>query len=104
MYFEQLTNVVHIPWQMAVGEDFRWAETQGPKAPGTDLINYYTARVHRVMAEDTVVAVQFLRVMNLLALPTSLFHPRLLWRILRPRFRNGRQEQETLLGAGQAGL
>lgn len=82
-YFKQAAKVIDIPWQMAVGEDFRWAETVGPKPPGTDLINRYMARLYRMMAEDTVVYGQFLRVMNLLDPPTSLMHPRLLWRAWR---------------------
>lgn len=88
-YFKQVSKVVDIPWQMAVGEDFRWAETEGPKPPGTDLINRYTAHLNRMMVEDTVVYAQFLRVMNLLAPPTSLFHPRLLWRALRWKEKKG---------------
>lgn len=81
-FFKQAAKVVDIPWQLAVGEDFRWQETEGTKAPGTDLINRYTARLFRMMAEDTVVYKQFMKVMNFLAPPTSLMHPRLLWRAL----------------------
>lgn len=84
-YFKQAAKVVDIPWQLAVGEDFRWAETEGPKAPGTDLINRYVAHLYRMMADDTMVYHQFLRVMNLLDSPTSLMHPRILWRALRWR-------------------
>lgn len=81
-FFKQAAKVVDIPWQLAVGEDFRWQETEGAKAPGTDLINQYTARLFRMMAEDIVVYEQFMKVMNFLAPPTTLMHPRLLWRAL----------------------
>lgn len=81
-YFKQAAKVVDIPWQLAVGEDFRWQETEGTKAPGVDLINRYMGRLYRMMGDDTIVYEQFLKVMNFLAPPTSLMHPRLLWRVL----------------------
>lgn len=83
-FFKQIATVIDIPWQLAVGEDFRFRETEGRKAPGTDLINAYVARVHRATHTDPVVYGAFLKVMNLMAPPTSLFQPRLLWRVLRP--------------------
>ena len=82
-FFKKAAKVVDVPWQMAVGEDFRFATTSGPKPPGTDLINRYTARVNRASHGDAVVGEAFLKVMNLLAPPTSLFNPRILWRVLR---------------------
>jgi 2-polyprenyl-6-methoxyphenol hydroxylase-like FAD-dependent oxidoreductase len=82
-FFKQAAKVVDIPWQLAVGEDFRFPTTTGPKPPGTDLINRYVTRVNRATHHDEVVCAAFLRVMNLLAPPTSLFHPRIVWRVLR---------------------
>ncbi len=82
-FFKRTAKVVDIPWQMAVGEDFRFATTTGPKPPGTDFINRYVAKVNRVSQHDAVVSAAFLQVMNLLAPPPSLFKPRVLWRVLR---------------------
>lgn len=82
-YFRRVSRVIDIPWQTAVGEDFRFPETRGPKAPGTDLINAYVARVHRATHHDPVVGAAFLRVMNLIEPPSSLLHPRIFWRVLR---------------------
>ncbi|MBK8900814.1 MAG: FAD-binding monooxygenase [Anaerolineaceae bacterium] len=82
-FFKRAAKVVDIPWQMAVGEDFRFATTTGPKPPGTDFINRYVAKVNRASHHDAVVSAAFLQVMNLLAPPTSLFHPGVLWRVLR---------------------
>jgi hypothetical protein len=84
-FFKRAGKVVDIPWQMAVGEDFRFATTTGPKPPGTDFINRYVAKLNRASQHDEVVSAAFLQVMNLLAPPTSLFHPRVLWRVLRSR-------------------
>ncbi len=82
-FFKRAAKVIDIPWQLAVGEDFRFPQTTGPKPPGTDFINRYVAKVHRATLYDEVVGVAFLKVMNLMAPPPSLFHPRILWRVLR---------------------
>ncbi|MGH2543655.1 MAG: FAD-binding monooxygenase, partial [Ardenticatenaceae bacterium] len=86
-YFKRVAKVVDTPWWGAVGEDFRYPETEGPKAPGTDLINAYMVKVHRVSHHDRVVCAAFLKVMNLMEPPTSLFHPRILWRVWRGQSR-----------------
>ncbi len=82
-FFKRAARVIDIPWQLAVGEDFRYPQTTGPKPPGTDFINRYVAKVHQSTLHDEVVGDVFLKVMNLLAPPTSLFHPRIVWRVLR---------------------
>lgn len=84
-FFARAAKVIDIPWQLAVGEDFRFPQTEGRKAPGTDLINAYVAHVHRASHDDEEVCRAFLYVMNLIKPPTSLFHPRILWRVLRHR-------------------
>ena len=82
-FFKRAAQVIDIPWSLAVGEDFRFAETTGPKPAGIDFINKYVARVHQATLKDEVVCKAFLKVMSLLAPPTSLFHPRILWRVMR---------------------
>ena len=84
-YFKQAAKVVDMPWQLAVGEDFRYPETEGTKPPFTDMINAYVEKVHKATQRDPVVHAQFLRVMNLMAVPTSLMSPRIMWRV----FMNG---------------
>ena len=86
-FFQRIAKVVDIPWQMAAGEDFRYPETVGKKPPMTDFINAYLSKVHRATQHDTVVYSQFLKVMNLMAPPTSLMHPKIVWRVLCGRSR-----------------
>ena len=81
-FFQRIRKVVDIPWQMAACEDFRYPEAVGKKPPLTDLTNAYLAKVHRATQHDTVVYSQFLKVMNLMAPPTSLMHPRIVLRVL----------------------
>lgn len=81
-FFKTAAKVVEMPWQLAVGEDFRFAETEGKKPVGTDLINAYVTKVHQATHHDTEVYRAFLNVMNLMAPPTSLFQPKILWRVV----------------------
>lgn len=81
-FFQAAAKVVEIPWQLAVGEDFRYPETQGKKPVGVDLINAYVTKVHQATHHDPVVYTAFLKVLNLMAAPTTLFHPQILWRVL----------------------
>ena len=83
LFYKAAAQVVDIPWQLAVGEDFRYAETEGKKPAGVDFINGYVNRVHCASHHDEVVYTAFLKVMNLMAAPTSLFIPEFLWRVLR---------------------
>lgn len=99
-FFKRAAKVVDIPWQLAVGEDFRFPTTSGPKPPAIDLINRYVSRVNRVTHHDEVVGKAFLNVMNLLAPPTSLFHPRILWRVLRPKKEEAAGQSISVLQPG----
>jgi len=80
-FFKQAAKVVDMPWQLAVGEDFRYPETEGKKSPFTDLLNAYVIKVHKVTQRDPVVYGQFLRVMNLMDPPASLMSPGIMWRV-----------------------
>ena len=40
------------PWSLAAGADFAFPRTTGPKAPGTDAINWYVGHLRRAMADD----------------------------------------------------
>jgi 2-polyprenyl-6-methoxyphenol hydroxylase-like FAD-dependent oxidoreductase len=91
-FFGQIAKIVDVPWMLAVGEDFRYPQTSGPKPAGTDLINAYIARVHRATIHDPVICRAFMRVMHLLAPPASLFHPQIVVRALFGRRQPRRDE------------
>jgi len=81
-FFKKAAKIVDIPWGMAVGEDFRYPETTGPKPAGTGIINKYVSLVHKATLKDKVVCEAFLKVMSLLKPPASLFHPKIVWRVM----------------------
>lgn len=97
VFFKRAAQVIDTPWQLAVGEDFRFPDTTGPKPPGVDLLNRYVAAVHRATLVDPVVGAAFIQVMNLLAPPSSLLTPGMalrVWRANRQRSRLPMREAE----------
>jgi len=82
----KLAGVIAVPWQMATGQDVLWPATQGGQQPDriTRLLNGYMERVIRTMPYSTVVADAFFQVQNMLKPPPSLFHPKVLWNVLKP--------------------
>jgi len=90
VFFKRAAQVIDTPWQLAVGEDFRFPDTTGPKPPGVDLLNHYVAAVHRATLVDPVVGAAFIQVMNLLAPPSSLLTPGMLLRVWRANRRRSR--------------
>ena len=69
---------------MAVGADFRFPQTEGPKPPGTALFNRYLARLVRGAHTDGALTDAFHRVVMMERPPSTLFHPRVVWHVLRP--------------------
>jgi 2-polyprenyl-6-methoxyphenol hydroxylase-like FAD-dependent oxidoreductase len=81
-FFRRASKIIDTPWSMAVGEDFRFPETKGPRPAGVKLLNFYVSKVHRATLKDKIVCEAFLRVMSLLQPPSTLFHPKIVWRVL----------------------
>jgi 2-polyprenyl-6-methoxyphenol hydroxylase-like FAD-dependent oxidoreductase len=82
-YFQAIAKVVDIPWQAALGEDFRYPGVQGQRPVGLAILNWYSEAVHRATQRDTVVYQAFLEVMNLMRPPQYLVGPNLLWRVIK---------------------
>lgn len=80
-FFDGVAEVVDTAWRMAVGSDFDFDRTDGPKPTGTDLFNRYTAAVMRATHSDPVVAEEFYRVMRMEQPPTRLLRPRVAARV-----------------------
>jgi hypothetical protein len=74
--------VAETPWRVATGADFIYAETEGRKPAGTDVINRHLERVMRVAPYDERVNRALTRVQLLLARPESLMAPAVVARTL----------------------
>ncbi len=90
-FFKKAAKAIDNPWQIAVGGDFIFPETEGKKAASTDFINAYIAKVQRATTRDKVVSKAFLKVTHLLEAPSSLFKPNIVFRVLRSSFRERRK-------------
>jgi 2-polyprenyl-6-methoxyphenol hydroxylase-like FAD-dependent oxidoreductase len=97
-FFAQAARIVDNPWQMAVGADFRFSGTIGERAVTVDFVNSYVARVQRATHHDPVVLREFLKVMNLVQPPASLFHPKVLLRLLCQHPKSAAGEGEGVRG------
>lgn len=84
-FFEQVAPVIDDAWRLAVGSDFEFPQTTGPKPVGTDLANRYIARLLRRAHTDGRLTEVFLRVVSMEKRPASLFRPAYAWRVLKPR-------------------
>lgn len=94
-FFARAAQIIDNPWQMAVGADFRFPGTEGKKAASVDFVNAYVARVHRATHHDPLVLKEFLKVMNMMQPPASLFHPKVMLRLLRPQPKDSQLAPKT---------
>ena len=81
-FFAEAAKPIDTAWHMAVSEDFRFHGVTGPRPWGLELGNRYVAMVHRAVTRDARVYGQFLRVLNLLESPNTLFRPGVVMRVL----------------------
>ena len=51
------------------------------------FINWYIGKLHIAAREDAALSIAFLRVVNMIASPASLLHPRISLRVLRGNLR-----------------
>ena len=86
-FFKQASALVDAPWSVAVGGDLRFPDVEGPRSPMVRFINWYIGKLHVAAQADASLSVAFLRVVNMIALPPSLLHPRIAMRVLRGNLR-----------------
>ena len=83
-FFERSKDVVDIAWMMAVGSDFQFPQTTGPKPRATNLMSRYISRLNRKAHADGILRDTFMRVLMMEQPPTTLLHPGVMWRVLKP--------------------
>ncbi len=81
-YFKRASRIVNVAWSTAVGSDFAYDETTGPKPPGTDLINRYMDRVITATQHNDAIALRFNEVVAMIRRPKTLLTPAFALRVL----------------------
>ncbi len=102
-FYARARPIVDIPWAIATGEDLRFPQVEGPRPPGSALVNRYLERVHAVASQDPVVCRKFFEVLNLLAAPSSLMSPRIAWQVFSRSVPKGEGSPWGLMRPGPAG-
>jgi 2-polyprenyl-6-methoxyphenol hydroxylase-like FAD-dependent oxidoreductase len=82
-FYRRLAKVVSPIWQMSTGADFALPETRGPKAPGTDLVNRYMAKVMQAAQVSEDVCRRLLEVTALLRPARDLLTPAMVVKVRR---------------------
>lgn len=82
-FYAAVAETIAVPWRFAVGADFTYPETTGPRPRGIRLLNAYSRRLQRVAQVDPEVRRVFTEVQHLLRPPTGLFTAPMLARVLR---------------------
>lgn len=102
-YFRAAARVVAGPWSIAVGGDFNYPGTTGPKPAGTDLVNRYMDRLTIAAQHDDAVALRFNEVVSLVRAPESLLAPHFALRVLRLARRGPAHRPDPAPTAGRGG-
>jgi 2-polyprenyl-6-methoxyphenol hydroxylase-like FAD-dependent oxidoreductase len=84
-FFDRVSPVTDVAWTMAVGADFQFPQTTGPKPRGADLLARYLSRLTRRAHTDGALSDALFRVIMMEREPASLLRPGVVWRVLRPR-------------------
>jgi 2-polyprenyl-6-methoxyphenol hydroxylase-like FAD-dependent oxidoreductase len=83
-FFERMEPHIETIWRTAVGSDFEFDETEGPKPFGSGLFNRYVSRVIETAHTDPAVSAEFARVLRLEKPPKTLLRPGVAARVLLP--------------------
>jgi 2-polyprenyl-6-methoxyphenol hydroxylase-like FAD-dependent oxidoreductase len=82
-FIRHTTKIVDIPWTLAASADLAYPEVPGKRGLGIKLINAYIPRLLEKAWSDPSLVVAFHQVSNLIKPPSSLFTPKIVWRVLR---------------------
>jgi 2-polyprenyl-6-methoxyphenol hydroxylase-like FAD-dependent oxidoreductase len=86
----RMARIVDMPWELAVSEDLRFAETPGRRTLKVRFLHAYIGRLHEACGESSLVAERFNRVRNMIAPRSALFSRDVLLELLRISWRRRR--------------
>jgi 2-polyprenyl-6-methoxyphenol hydroxylase-like FAD-dependent oxidoreductase len=82
-FYRAAAKAITTPWQFAVGADFLYPETTGPRPRGIGLLNGYSARLQRTAQANPGLRRTFTSVQQLVSPPRVLFTPAVIAKVIR---------------------
>jgi 2-polyprenyl-6-methoxyphenol hydroxylase-like FAD-dependent oxidoreductase len=82
-FFKDVRPVLDGPWQVAVGNDLQLPHVEGSRTRMDRFMSWYIGKLHIAAHNDAALSVVFLEVVNMMAPPPRLLHPRVALRVLR---------------------
>jgi len=85
-FFDRAEEVIDIAWSMAVGADmdFDGTEADAPDPSAPAIVDRYMNRLSKTAHSDPAVAEALHEVVRLEKPPSTLFHPTVAWRVIKP--------------------
>lgn len=96
-FFAKTRNTIDQSWSAAVGTDLSFPEVEGPRTPMVRFLNWYLSKLHEAAHTDAQVSIAFLKVINMIAPPPSMMHPRIVARIIKAHLRRDPQRKRIAL-------
>jgi 2-polyprenyl-6-methoxyphenol hydroxylase-like FAD-dependent oxidoreductase len=90
-YYATASKIVETPWRFAVGGDFAFPETTGPRPRGIAARNWFARRIAYASQIDPEINAIFGSVQHLITPPEVLMRPRFVVRVLRQARKRLRQ-------------
>jgi 2-polyprenyl-6-methoxyphenol hydroxylase-like FAD-dependent oxidoreductase len=81
-FYRAAAGIVTTPWRFAVGADFNYPETTGPRPRAVHLLNRYSRQVQLASQVSLEVRRTFTAVQHLVAPPGALFRPSMVVKVL----------------------
>jgi 2-polyprenyl-6-methoxyphenol hydroxylase-like FAD-dependent oxidoreductase len=91
-FFAKASQIIDVPWGAAVGNDLGFPEVEGPRTPMVRFLNWYLAKLHMAAHSEAQVSIAFLKVINMVAPPPTILHPRIVWRVMKGNLWSGQRK------------
>lgn len=90
-FFSKASRIIDVSWNTAVGSDLSFPEVDGPRTPMVRFLNRYMGKLHLTAHDDAQVSIAFLKVINMIAPPSTVLHPRIVLRVMKRSLGLGRR-------------
>ena len=91
-FFNRASKIIDVSWSAAVGNDLGYTQVEGQRTLMIRFLNWYLGKLHIAAQKDAQVSIAFLKVINMVAPPPSMIHPRIVWRVTKGNLWPNRQK------------